>query len=267
MRQQKLQLKWIRLDKINFPSPSLRISPNKKKLAELKKSIQEKGIIYPVVCRGLGKGEYALVAGEQRVRECNELGFSPSYLVPAIVIDANDPQAIEYGLIENLVRQELTPFEEANALHLLTKTYGYKKIDLARKIGKTRGYVSDLLSIFALPSRILTALRKGRLTVAHGRLLVKLNNKPQLQRKVFQHILDDNLSKDETEILVNSTLLGKSIPSFYKAQVWQLKDGSRVRIEPRRTGTRIELFLDKNGSMEQLLQTVKLKVKKALSRR
>lgn len=266
-KKQKLQIKYIRLDKLNLPSPSLRFGINQKKFEELKKSIQVGGIKYPIVVRKLGRGEYAVVAGEQRVKACNQLGFSPSYLVPCIEVDVDDPQAIEYGLIENVVRQELTPFEEANALHLLVERYGYKQRELAQRLGKTEGYISQLLSIFALPKYILNTIRKGEITLSHGIVLLRFNKKAELQKKLFTRIIKDKLSREDTVMLASLLERRKTFPSFYKPQVWELKDGSRVRIEPRKTGLRIELYYSQRGDIDSLLRTVKARIKGIQSRR
>lgn len=259
--KQKLEIKYIRLDKLNLPSPSLRFGRNEKKFEELKRSIQAVGIKYPIVVRKLGRGEHAVVAGEQRVTACNKLGFAPSYLVPSIVVDVNDPQAVEYALTENLLRQELTSFEEANAIHLLVERYHFKQRDIARRLGKSETNISRALSIFELPKYILSTIRKGALTVRHGRALLLLNKKPELQRKAFTRIMDEHLSTQDTDILVGLLQRGKLTFPFIKPRTWRLKDGSTARIAQRKTGLRIELYLNAGADLGVLLKSVESRLK------
>jgi ParB family chromosome partitioning protein len=118
-------------------------------LAELTESIKERGVIQPVIVRRVGGERYELLAGERRFRASQQAGLA---VIPAIVRDKDDP--LEIALIENLQREDLTPLEEAEALHGLAERHGYSHRELAELLGKSRPYVSNVLSLLRLPDRV-----------------------------------------------------------------------------------------------------------------
>lgn len=117
-------------------------------IAELAESIKERGVIQPVLVRRV-EDRYELLAGERRLRAARQAGLA---VIPAIVREHDDP--LEIALIENLQREDLTPLEEAEALHGLAERHGYSHRELADILGKSRPYVSNVLSLLRLPARV-----------------------------------------------------------------------------------------------------------------
>jgi ParB family chromosome partitioning protein len=124
-------------------------------LSELMASIAEKGVIEPLVVRQRGS-RFQIVAGERRYQAAVQLGLEE---VPVIVRDADDHEAIELALVENLQRKDLTPFEEADALQSLGQRCGYTHDELARKLGKSRTAITESLALAKLPEEIRNVCR------------------------------------------------------------------------------------------------------------
>jgi ParB family chromosome partitioning protein len=127
-------------------------------LSGLKRSIEEKGIIEPIIVRKLD-GKYQIISGERRFVAARELGLER---VPCVVREADDLETLEVALIENLQRKDLTPFEEADGLQQLKEKYGYTHDDIADKLGKSRSSITETLSLARIPPDI------RRLCTSHG---------------------------------------------------------------------------------------------------
>jgi ParB family chromosome partitioning protein len=119
-------------------------------LSELMASVAEKGIIEPLVVRQRGD-RYQIIAGERRYQAAVQVGIRE---LPVVIRDVDDTEVIELALIENLQRKDLTPFEEAEALHALAERCGYTHEDLARRLGKSRTSITESLSIAGMPEEV-----------------------------------------------------------------------------------------------------------------
>jgi ParB family transcriptional regulator, chromosome partitioning protein len=124
-------------------------------LSELMASIAEKGILEPLVVRPRGD-RFQIVAGERRYHAAVQVGLRD---LPVVVRDVDDTEVVELGLIENLQRKDLTPFEEAEALHALCERCGYTHEDLARRLGKSRSSVTESLTLHTMPEEVRTVCR------------------------------------------------------------------------------------------------------------
>ena len=129
-------------------------------LSELIASIGEKGIIEPLVVRQRGE-RYQIVAGERRYQAAVQIGLRE---LPVVVRDVDDTEVIELALIENLQRKDLTPFEEAEALHGLADRCGYTHEDLARRLGKSRTSITESLALQGMPDQVRTLCRLADIT-------------------------------------------------------------------------------------------------------
>ena len=119
-------------------------------LSELMASITEKGIIEPLIVRQR-RGRFQIVAGERRYQSAVQVGLRE---VPVVIRDVDDAELIEVALIENLQRRDLSPFEEAEALHTLARDHGFKHEDMARRLGKSRTSVTESLSLNGMPDDV-----------------------------------------------------------------------------------------------------------------
>ena len=124
-------------------------------LSELISSISEKGILEPLVVRQRF-GRFQIIAGERRYQAAVQIGMRE---LPAVIREVDDAEVIELALIENLQRKDLTPFEEAEALHGLSERCGYTHEDLARRLGKSRTAVTESLALAAMPEEVRTLCR------------------------------------------------------------------------------------------------------------
>ena len=129
-------------------------------LSELMASIAEKGIIEPLIVRQR-RGRFQIVAGERRYQAAVQLGLRE---IPAVIRDVDAAELIEIALIENLQRRDLSPFEEAEALHALARDHGFTHEDLARRLGKSRPAVTESLSLNAMPDEVRELCRLADIT-------------------------------------------------------------------------------------------------------
>lgn len=148
-----------------IPTEDIDPNPNQPRqamgeLSELTASIREKGILEPILVRPLGS-RYQIIAGERRYRAALEAGLDE---IPCIVRDTSDAEGMELALIENLQRQDLSPFEEADGLKALAETYGYTHEKMAARIGRSRSSITEALSLTAMPEDVRHLCRLADIT-------------------------------------------------------------------------------------------------------
>jgi ParB family chromosome partitioning protein len=164
-------------------------------LRDLTDSIREKGVLEPLLVRYLAREEcYHIISGERRYHASRAAGLRE---VPCIEKVADDAETLELGLIENIQRKDLTPFEEADGLHRLATQFEYTHEDLARKIGRARSSVTETLSLRNIPEAI------RRKCVEHGvsskSVLLQIARQPTEKKmaEMLQRILQGGLTRDE----------------------------------------------------------------------
>lgn len=168
-------------------------------LEELTQSIKEKGLIQPILVRRRGD-VYELIAGERRLRAANLLHINE---IPAIVKDVNDEESLEFSLIENIQRQALNPIEEARAFQYLIDKFAVTQEKISEVIGKSRVSVTNILRLLKLPKEIQDDIKHGKISFAHGRALLEIEDANQ-QRRFAQEIISKDLSVRELENLIKS---------------------------------------------------------------
>ena len=171
-------------------------------LEELAASIQENGILQPLVVRKAAGKDYEIVAGERRWRAAQRLGMSE---IPAIVREFDDEQMIELALIENLQRDDLNPLDEARAYRQLIEEFGLTQENVAQKVGKSRVAVTNSLRLLRLPGKILGWIEEGLISAGHARALLTLDNE-SLQVALSREIMNKGLSVREAENRVRRLL-------------------------------------------------------------
>ncbi len=190
----------IEIDKIK-PNPyQPRADFDPVELDELKRSIQEKGIIQPItVCRV--EGGYQLISGERRLRAAKEAGLTH---IPAFIIRIHSrEELLELALIENLQRSNLNPIEIAISYRRLTEELHYTIDQVAQKTGKDRSTITNFLRLLKLPERIQAAVRKGELSAGHARALITIED-PTVQMRIFERVIARGLSVRQVENAVRS---------------------------------------------------------------
>ena len=163
-------------------------------LRELARSLERTGVLQPVVVRRVGSG-YQLIVGERRWRAAKLAGLTR---IPAIVREATDAQSLELALVENLLREDLNPMEEAEAYQRLLAEFGWTQEELAQRVGRDRSSIANCIRLLKLPVLIQADLRAGRLTMGHARALLALPL-PGDQLKLREEILAHSWSVRATE--------------------------------------------------------------------
>jgi ParB family chromosome partitioning protein len=154
-------------------------------LDELARSLKATGMIQPIVVRRAPGGRWQLIAGERRWRAARQAGLEQ---VPAVVRDATDVESLEIALVENLLREDLNPMEEAEAYHRILTEFSWTQEDLAQRVGKYRSTIANSLRLLRLPTVVQDDLRSGRLTMGHARALLSLTEAGE-QLKLREEIL------------------------------------------------------------------------------
>jgi ParB family chromosome partitioning protein len=164
-------------------------------LLALADSIRARGVLQPVVVRPLAGGRYELVAGERRFRAA---GIAELETIPAIVRETDDAERLELALIENMARADLNPVEEARACATLVDDLGIGKEEVARRVGRSRVAVSNLIRMLALPDEALTMVERRELTAGHARALLLCKDHDR-RRSLAKAARDGGWSVRETE--------------------------------------------------------------------
>lgn len=236
------------------------------RLAELAQSIREHGILQPVLLRR-AEGGYELVAGERRLRAAEMAGLTK---IPAVIGEFSEPAMMQIALVENLQREDLNPLEEAEAYRRLMDEFGLTQEEVARKVGKSRPAIANMLRLLNLPANVKEDLRAGRTTIGHARAILGLKDEEE-QMRAWQEVRESNLTVRETEQLVKEQT-GKSVPRETKPKrapaaavdpdLLEAEDriraalGTKVRILRSGNGGRIEIQYYSPEELDRILATI-----------
>ena len=169
-------------------------------LQVLADSIQEHGVIQPIVVREVGvlDGNYEIIAGERRWRAAKMAGLTE---IPAIIMEADAMKAAEIAIVENVQRENLNAYEEAQAYASLMKEFDLTQEEVAAKVGKSRPAVANTMRLLELPEDVLDLLKDGAISAGHARALLGLKDKSIIE-ETANKVLDRALSVRDTEALV-----------------------------------------------------------------
>jgi ParB family chromosome partitioning protein len=224
----------IPVDRIAPSSHQPRQELKEEGLVELAASIQEKGVLQPILVRRKNGG-YEVVAGERRFRASVMAGLKE---IPAIVKDIGEKEALELALIENLQREDLNPLETATAYERFIKEFEYTQEQLAKRIGKDRSSVSNFLRLLKLPEWIKTLIQAGKLTQGHARVLLTLPGEKD-QKRFVEKVLKEDISVRELERAVKSNAVRKESPFSYAEETLRETLKTKVQITYRKNKGKI----------------------------
>jgi ParB family chromosome partitioning protein len=224
-------------------------------LQELADSIREKGVIQPLIVTTGSDNNFELVAGERRLRASKIAGLSQ---VPVILVDVdNEDSLLELALIENIQRTDLNAIEEAEAYRKLIEKFNYTQEETAKRVGKQRSTVTNMLRLLKLPDLIKGDISNGLLTEGHGRALVKLVDSPLKLQEIRNLIIKNGLSVRQTEKIIKKASFSKSpiknsskktseeiSPSFKSSLITQLTNRLNSKVSITENGSRGKIEIE-----------------------
>ena len=203
----KEQIVNVKLDELRANPYQPRKVFDEKALQELAESIKEHGVFQPIIVKKSIKG-YEIIAGERRVKASKLAGLTE---IPAIIRDFNDTQMMEIALLENLKRENLNAIEEATAYKKLQETLGLTQEELAKRLGKSRSHITNMIGILTLPKNIQDEITENNISMGHARILSKLEDSTQ-QEELLNKIIKEGISVRELEELASAPTIIKVNP-------------------------------------------------------
>lgn len=262
---------WIEVEKIkpNPYQPRREFDPDR--LNDLADSIRQYGVLQPLVVTrneivrddGGISVEYELIAGERRHRASQIAGLS---LVPVIIRSGHQDarEKLELAIIENLQREDLNPVDRGRAFKQLVDDFGFKHSEIAKKIGKSREYVSNTIRLLTLPENMQNALVSGQIKEGHARPILMLTDRPEQQATLFKEMLYKKLSVREAEHIARRIAYDRVRkkervidPEIVEAEEKLAESlGTRVRIESNTVGGRIVIDYFSPSDLSSILSVV-----------
>ena len=260
-------IQTLRISQIEPKADQPRKHFDEEALLELSDSIKRHGLLQPIIVRESenAQGYYQIIAGERRWRASKLAGLSE---IPAIVMQADELEAAEIAIIENIQRQDLNPYEEAAAYKALIDQYGLTQEEVSEKVGKSRSAVANAMRLLDLPDDVIEMLKTGDISAGHARALLGLKNKDSIVDTAEQ-ILVRSLSVRDTEALVKKLnkeyekgLLPAEEKNEDEIEVDYIKDlekkamyltGKRVKIKQKGKVSTVEIDFYGNDDLEDIL--------------
>lgn len=261
---------WIDTDKIK-PNPyQPRRDFDEARLADLSQSIKQYGVLQPLTVSrievetadgGLST-EYELIAGERRLRASKLAGVSQ---VPVIIREGDTSMMkLELAIIENLQREDLNAVDRARAFFQLTNEFKFTHNEVAKKVGRSREYVSNTLRILALPDEVLTAVSEGKVTEGHTRPILMLADYPEEQIVLFKEIVYKKITVREAERLARKIAFDRVRKKEFMPdpeiieleEEFQNKLGTRVHIDRKELGGQIKIDYFSTDDLREILNLI-----------
>ena len=221
-------------------------------LNELASSIKEHGVFQPIIVKKSIKG-YEIIAGERRFRASKLAGMQT---IPAIVKDFSDEEMMQIALLENLQRENLTSIEEAKAYKSIIESMNITQDELAKKVGKSRSHVTNILGLLKLPASVQDMVLYNKLSMGHARVLSKLDD-PKTIEDLAQRVITEDLSVRKLESLVydneeKEVKTKKNTNNEYKYKENFLKEklGTNVKINNNKISIKFSNVQDLNRILE-----------------
>ena len=251
---------------IEIPIEELRPNPyqprkvfDEEALNELADSIKEYGVFQPIIVKKSIKG-YEIVAGERRYRASKIAGLTK---IPAIIRQFTDEQMMEIALLENLQRENLSAIEEANAYRTLVERLNITQDVLAKRIGKSRSHVTNMLGLLRLPLEVQDLVNKNELSMGHARVLSKLENQEEI-KALANRVVSEKMPVRDLEELASGKTFTKKVKIArtpktneykYVEDLLREKLDTKVRIKDKK----IEITFTNTADLNRILEILEVK--------
>lgn len=255
-------ISYININNIKPNEKQPRKTFDEEKIAELADSIQEHGLIQPVILRKSGKG-YEIVAGERRWRACRKAGLKE---IPCIIKDIDDEENMLIAIIENMQREDLNPIEEAEGVNQMIDVFGMTQEQVSKSVGKSRPYITNLLRLLKLPEEVRDLVSDGTLSAGHARAIAGLSGKKN-QIELAEKVAKNGLSVRETEKLIKEQNSPAKKPAKRKAEknadVKRVEEdlkavmGTKVTLSQNGKKGKIEIEYYSREELERLIELLK----------
>ena len=255
--QENDTLKNLKITEVEPNRDQPRKNFDQEALEELAESIKEYGLIQPIVVTQKD-GYYGIVAGERRWRASKIAGLTE---IPAIIREDNERINSEISLIENMQREDLNPYEKAVGVRTLIDNYGLSQEEVAKKLGKGRSTIANIVRILNLEPRVLEMAKEGKLTEGHCKALLAITD-PEKQYKTAVQMLERGATvrqvekkarvKETKEELDRNHILYKSIEDNFQSFF-----GSKVRLDAGKRRGKIIIEYTSNDDLERILNLIK----------
>ncbi|MEG0774845.1 ParB/RepB/Spo0J family partition protein [Clostridium sp.] len=233
------------------------------KIVELAESIKEHGIIQPIILKK-DLDVYTIIAGERRWRAAKSIGLKE---VPAVIMDLSDKQVLEVSLIENIIREDLNPIEEALAYKKLMKDFDLTQEEISKKVSKSRSAIANCLRLLNLDKRVQDYLIDEVISEGHGRAILGIDNK-ETQYEIAQKVIDEDLNVRQTEKLIknygndkNKKVNNKTSNPYYKDIADKLEGYFNTKVtlnEKNKNKGKIEIEYYSEDDLQRILELLKV---------
>lgn len=251
------EIKEINLSDLRVNPYQPRKTFNEESLKELASSIGEHGVIQPIIVKKSIRG-YEIVAGERRYRASKLIGKET---IPAIIRDFTDKQMMEIAVLENLQRENLNAIEEAEAYLTLMTNLSLTQEELAKRVGKSRSHITNLLGILNLPLEVQNLVKENKITMGHARVLSKIDDSHKV-KELANRIIANNMNVRDLENETQKEEFPKRVKQNKPAKSKEYLDlerelseylGTRVRLNNKK----LEIKYENTSDLNRILEIIK----------
>lgn len=259
----KDEIKMVNIDELRSNPYQPRKVFDQNALEELAASIKEHGVFQPIIIKKSIKG-YEIIAGERRAKASKIAGLTE---IPAIIRDFTDAEMMEIALLENLQREDLNAIEESMAYEKLLTTLSLTQEELARRLGKSRSHITNMLGLLTLPEEVKLLISEKKISMGHARIISKLNNVSQ-QLELAKKVNEEGLSVRQLEDLTRSTEeftrtheIKKTKTSSNEFQYLQEELCEQLGTKVKIKGNKIEISFVNGNDLNRLLEIMNIQIK------
>ena len=260
-------VKKIKITQIEPNKTQPRTDFDEEKIEELADSIREYGLIQPIVVKLNKNGYYTIIAGERRWRASRKAGLKE---IPAVIKDVSEQTEKEITLIENIQREDLNALEEAAGIKELIDVYGLTQDEVAKKIGRSRPAVANILRLLNLSAEIQNLVKDEKLSQGHARALLAVEDAEKAQ-EIAKLIIAQDMSVRQTEAYIASLSKVKTVKKPSKEEIEILRHikaleeslsselGTKIKIVNKKNKGRIEIPYTSSEDFDRIINLIKKK--------